>query len=87
LNKHADALYAHAFRQEALDLFRRIIRCDRRDANGERFKILALRMGKPHKDYYIEFELMDPSGRHLHSRFDQNAKKFPEEWLGLDWQE
>ena len=80
----ADALYAHAFRQEALDLFRRIIRYDQRDANGVRFKILALRMGKSYKDYYIDFELMDPSGRNLHSWFDRNAKKFPEEWQGLD---
>jgi len=46
-----------------------------------------LRMGKSYKDYYIEFELMDPSGRHLQSWFDRNAKKFPDEWQGLDWYE
>jgi hypothetical protein len=83
LNNRADALYTLAFRQKAQDLSPGIIRCEQRDANGVHFRSLNLRMGKSHKDYDIEFELMDPSGYYLHNWFDKNAKQIPGRMAGL----
>ncbi|MFN9111671.1 MAG: hypothetical protein ACK5XN_16535 [Bacteroidota bacterium] len=83
MNNRADALYAHAFGQEALDLFRRIIRYDQRDANGVRFKILALRTGKSYKDYSIDFELMDPLRPQPAQLVRQKCKEIPGRVAGL----
>lgn len=83
----AEALYEFYFHEEALALYRNILRTDPRDAGGARFQILALRMGMPRTKFTHDFGRRDADGMKQHRWFERHHGKFPEEWQGLDWYE
>ena len=74
---------------EALDIFRRLLRANPGDNQGVRHSILAIRLGLG-TDWYAPFEVKDGpmAGEAIDAFatekwFEKNAKKFPEEfgWL------
>jgi tetratricopeptide (TPR) repeat protein len=81
----AEALYEFYFHEEALSLYRNIMRTDPRDAGGTRFQILALRMGMPRTKFTNDFGWRDTDGMKKQRWFERHHSKFPEEWEALDW--
>jgi len=79
--------------EAALDIFRRLLRANPDDNQGARSSILALRMGLG-TNWYKSFEVKDGpmAGEAIDAItegkwFDENSKKFPEEfdWLFKIW--
>lgn len=89
LEREAIALWEGKKTEEALDIFRRLLRANPGDNQGVRYSILAIRLGLG-TDWYTPFEVKDGpmAGEATDAMaesdwFEKNAKKFPEEfgWL------
>lgn len=80
---------------EALDIFRRLLRMNPRDNQGARHNILAIRLGLGVKEWQKPFaakhkgKIVGLDARKVDDWFKENAKKFPEdfEWLAKIWKE
>ncbi|HLC70881.1 MAG TPA: hypothetical protein VJI32_02680 [Candidatus Nanoarchaeia archaeon] len=83
----AQELWGQGKNEEALDLFRKLLKANPHDNIGARHNILAIRLGLG-PDYESKFETKDMPGYldaiKVMEWFDKNVKKFPEEfewWL------
>lgn len=74
--------------QEALEVFRKLLRCNPRDNQGVRHFILAILLGLEIGEWQKPFEFVQDGqvvgldARKVTEWFEENAKKFPEEF---DW--
>jgi len=89
LERWAVVLWERGETEEALDIFRRLLRANPGDNQGARHSILALRLGLG-TDWYAQFEVKEGpmAGQAIDviatsNWFETNVKKFPEEfgWL------
>lgn len=80
---------------EALDIFRKLLRSNPGDNQGARHNILAIRMGLKAYKWQKPFEVKEKGEVYgldalkLSSWFNKNVKKFPEEfdWLFKEWEQ
>lgn len=86
LEREAIALWEEKMTEEALDIFRRLLRANPGDNQGVRHFILAIRLGLG-TDWYTPFEVKDGpmAGEAIDAMavsdwFEKNAKKFREEF-------
>lgn len=78
---------------EALDIFRRLLRMNPGDNQGVRHNILAIKLGLGVEEWQKPFEakhnrkIIGLDARKVSEWFEENAKKFPEEfdWLFDEW--
>lgn len=88
LEREAIELWEENKTEEALDIFRRLLRANPGDNQGARYSILAIRLGLG-TDWYTPFEVKDGpmAGQAIDAIatsnwFEKNGKKFSEEF---DW--
>jgi tetratricopeptide (TPR) repeat protein len=88
IERYAYQVWEEGSREEALDIFRRLLRANPRDNQGARHSILAIRLGLG-TDWEDQFLVKEGpmAGQALetgplHRWFEENAKQFPEEF---DW--
>jgi len=81
--------------EEALDIFRRLLRMNPGDNQGARHNILAIRLGLGVEEWQKPFEakhkgkVVGLDAYKVSEWFEENSKKFPEdfEWLAKMWKE
>lgn len=88
IERYAHQLWEEGKAEQALDIFRRLLKANPRDNQGARYSILAMRLGLG-TDWEEQFVVKEgPMANQaleaapLHRWFDRNANKFPEEF---DW--
>jgi len=93
LNRHiirailtkAIILWGDQYKDEALDIFRKLLNSNLSDNIGARFYILAIRMGIDFEDFDKRFNKGGYYDEEILTWFDNNYKKFPEEFSA--WEE
>jgi tetratricopeptide (TPR) repeat protein len=78
----AISLWSEDKNDEALDLFRKLLRTNPNDNPGVRCLILGIRMGMSHAEFEVKFDRGGFWDSDIHEWFAQNHDKFPEEF---DW--
>ncbi len=94
IERHAYFRWGKGDTDEAIDIFRRLLHCNPGDNQGARNAILAIRLGLGPDEWQIPFEIKErgcmpglDAGK-LNDWFEENAKRFPEEfdWLLKEWE-
>ena len=83
LNK-AEVLWSKFEFVLALDLYRKLLRTDLNDKAGVRMYILALKMGLSFEEFEKQFNRGGHYDSELNKWFNQNYKKFPEEFAAWE---
>lgn len=86
LEYYADACWEENNTDEALDIYRRLLRLNPNDNQGARYNILAIRMGLALEEWQKPFEVEEDgkiiglNALKTSEWFHENAKKFPDEF-------
>lgn len=86
LEYYADVCWEENNTDEALDIYRRLLRLNPNDNQGARYNILAIRMRLAHDEWEKPFEVEEDgeviglNAFKVSKWFDENAKKFPDEF-------
>lgn len=86
LEYYADACWEQGNTDEALDIYRRLLRLNPNDNQGARYSILAIKLGlglyEWEKPFEVEQEgkIIGLSAFKVSTWFHENAKKFPDEF-------
>ncbi len=84
LNK-AISFWRHKQNENALDLFRNLLKASPTDQSGARNFILAIRMGFSYNEFWRRFDKGGYFDEELPDWFEEHCKKFPDEFEG--WEE
>jgi len=93
IERYGILCWEHGTTDETLDIFRRLLRMNPGDNQGARHNILAIKLGLGIEEWQKPFkakhkgEIVGLDARKVSEWFEENAKKFPEEfdWLLKEW--